>query len=127
MHRRANLALATLVLLAAFALLTAAGFPPHAGANGPAKPNSTQPQVVTVAIRNFTFVPETVTVHQGDTVMWTNEDAVSHTATEDTEKPAFDSGKIDTGGTWSYVVQKKGTYEYICTFHPNMTGKLVVQ
>jgi len=69
-----------------------------------------------------------VTVHAGETVEWKNDDIVPHTATADgqDQKPAFDSGTIHTGAAWRYVAQKKGTYNYICTLHPNMKGKLIV-
>jgi plastocyanin len=43
------------------------------------------------------------------------------------QKPVFDSGTIDTGAAWRYVVRKKGAYNYSCTLHPNMKGKLIVQ
>lgn len=90
---------------------------------------STIPGIVTVVIRDFKFDPFTVTVHQGDTVQWMNHDNVPHTATEDVEgkKPVFDSGNINTGTSWHYVAQKKGSYKYVCTLHPNMQGTLIVQ
>ena len=129
MHRKANLASATLVLSAALALIAAAGFPPPASAGRPANLASAPPKMVTVVIDEFKFEPAAVTVHTGDTVEWKNDDFVPHTATADGEaqKPAFDSGTIDTGAAWRYVAQKKGTYNYSCTFHPNMKGKLIVQ
>jgi plastocyanin len=37
--------------------------------------------VVTVEIREFKFEPETLTVHEGDTVVWKNDEIVPHTAT----------------------------------------------
>lgn len=98
--------------------------------------NSTNPAILevslppTVVIRGFKFKPETVTVRAGETVEWKNEDIVPHTATADAEvaqKPVFDSGTIDTGAAWRYVARKKGTYNYTCAYHPNMTGKLIVQ
>ena len=87
------------------------------------------PQVVTVTIRDFKFEPATVTVHEGDTVEWKNEDSALHTATADgqAEKPTFDSGSISKGATWRYVAGTKGTYNYTCTFHPQMKGQLIVQ
>jgi plastocyanin len=129
MHRKASLALATLVLSAALALIAAAGFPSPASAGRRANSASAPPKVVTVVIDEFKFEPAAVTVHAGDTVEWKNDDFVPHTATADSEaqKPAFDSGTIDTGAAWRYVARKKGTYNYSCTFHPNMTGKLIVQ
>ena len=129
MHRKPTLASATLVLLAALALIAATGFPSLASAGRPANSGSAQPQVVTVVIRGFKFEPPTVTVHAGDTVEWKNDDIVPHTATADgnPEKPAFDSGTIRTGASWRYVAQNKGTYNYICTLHPNMKRELIVQ
>ena len=85
------------------------------------------PPTVTVEIHNFAFQPANVTVHQGDTVEWKNEDGVAHTATATTPKPGFDSGSIQPGGTWHYKAQAKGTYNYICTIHPYMKGTLIVQ
>src|SRR5262245_11987695 len=129
MHRKASLASATLVLLAALALIAAAGFPSHASAGQPANSGSAPPKTVTVVIGGFKFEPATVTVHVGDTVEWKNDDIVAHTATADGEaqKPAFDSGTIHTGAAWRYVAREKGTYDYICTRHTNMKGKLIVE
>ena len=94
---------------------------------GRVKAGSDAPNVVTVEIHNFAFEPATVTVHPGDTVEWKNEDNVPHTATANTPKPGFDSGAIQPGGTWRYDAREKGTYDYICTFHPYMKGELIVQ
>src|SRR6516165_2497451 len=80
----------TLVLLAVLALMSAAGFPPHASAGRPANSQNASTKTVTVVIRAFKFDPKTVTVNPGDTVEWQNEDIVPHTATEDVAKPAFD-------------------------------------
>jgi len=126
MHRNTP-ASRTLVLLAVLALMPAAGFPPHASAGLPANSQSASTKTVTVVIRGFKFDPGTVTVNQGDTVEWKNEDIVPHTATEDVAKPAFDSGTIQVGAMWRYVARNKGTHNYTCTLHPNMEGKLIVQ
>ena len=129
MHPKSKLALATFVLSVPLALIAATGCRSDASARGQANSDSAAPKVVTVMIREFTFEPEILTVNEGDTVEWRNDDAVPHTATADGEadKPLFDSGNIQTGAAWRYAVQKKGTYDYICTLHPNMKGKLIVQ
>ena len=116
-----------IVLLAAFAVLAAMGFPSHASAGRPSSSASAEPKTVTVVIRRFKFEPATVTVNEGDTVEWKNDDVVPHTATEGVSKPSFDSGTIETGAAWRYITRNKGTYDYTCTFHPNMEGKLIVQ
>jgi plastocyanin len=129
MQRKLSLALATLVLLAALALIAAAGFQSHASAGRPTNSGSAPSKVVTVVIRKFKFEPAIVTVHAGETVEWKNDDIVPHTATanDEAQRPAFDSGSIQTGKAWRYVAQREGMYNYTCTFHPNMKGKLIVQ
>ena len=94
---------------------------------GGVEAGSVAPKVVTVEIRNFAFEPATVTVHPGDTVEWKNADSAPHTATAQSPKPGFDSGAIQSGAKWRYDTRDKGTYNYICTFHPYMKGTLIVQ
>jgi plastocyanin len=78
----------------------------------------------TVAMEGTGFVPQTITVKQGDRVVWVNRDPFPHTATA---KGAFDSKSIAAGKSWSYVARKPGEFAYICTFHPGMKGTLIVQ
>jgi amicyanin len=77
-----------------------------------------------VQIVDFAFTPAVVTVAVGDTVTWTNQDAVAHTATSTTG--AFDSGLLDQGESYSLTFTAAGTYPYLCTPHPGMTGTVVV-
>jgi amicyanin len=79
----------------------------------------------TVTIANFAFSPATVTVTAGDTITWTNDDAIVHTATSATG--AFDSGDLAPGDSYSVTFTTAGTYDYFCTPHPTMTGRIVVQ
>jgi plastocyanin len=125
---RSNPASATIVLLGTFVLIAAAAFLSDVSAEQSENSTST-PKVVTVLIREFKFEPATVTVHEGDTVEWKNNDIVPHTATADegTQKPAFDSGIIHKDAGWRFVTTKKGTYNYICRLHPNMKGQLIVR
>lgn len=75
-----------------------------------------------VEIRAFGFRPPRIVAAPGDSVVWTNHDMVPHTATS--KERAWDSGSIATGGTWILVVPPGGAGEYLCTFHPVMTGSL---
>jgi plastocyanin len=83
-------------------------------------------QTHTIAISRSRFQPPELIVNSGDTVEWKNSDIVPHTATS-TDSSAFDSGRIEVGGSWKYVTDKKGTYNYECSFHPNMQGRLLVK
>jgi nitrite reductase (NO-forming) len=61
----------------------------------------------------------------GTTVTWTNEDSVIHTVTS--VDGAFDSGFMREGDTWSYTFDEAGEFEYLCTPHPWMRAKVIVQ
>ncbi len=78
-----------------------------------------------VSIRDFAFAPKTVEVRVGDRVTWTNRDTVEHTATA--RNGSFDTGLLDEGQSRSVRFTVAGTYRYICTPHPNMTGTVVVR
>ena len=78
----------------------------------------------TVVIDGVQYSPATVTVKRGDSVTWVNKDPFPHTVTA---PGAFDSKNIAAGAKWKYVARKAGTYDYICTYHPNMKGVLKVE
>lgn len=83
-----------------------------------------------VAIDDFAFRPETLTVPAGTTVTWSNEDATSHTVTAgsgDAPDPqAFDLEVDEQGQTVSFTFDQAGTYAYYCELHPFMTGTIDV-
>jgi amicyanin len=78
-----------------------------------------------VKIDNFSFGPAELKVPVGTTVTWTNRDDIPHTAVS-TDK-LFKSKVLDTDEKFSFTFSKPGTYEYFCSIHPKMTGKVVVQ
>lgn len=78
-----------------------------------------------VTIENFAFSPATITVAIGTMITWTDQDSADHTVTS--INGVFDSGRISRGNTFSYTFNEKGEYDYYCTYHPNMTGKVIVQ
>ena len=73
------------------------------------------------------YSPDKITVVIGvnNTVTWTNNDASPHTVTAN--DGSFFSGNMATGGTFSYTFTSPGTYAYHCTYHPWMTGVVVVK
>ena len=80
-----------------------------------------------VKIDNYSFAPGTLTVRVGTTVTWINRDETPHTVVAQDAAHSFRSGGLDTDDKFSYTFDKAGTYAYICTVHPYMTGKVVVQ
>jgi plastocyanin len=62
-------------------------------------------------------------VKKGDVVEWKNDDLIPHTATS----PEFDSGALKSGQSWRHTFTKAGDFPYICTFHPQMKGVVIVK
>jgi plastocyanin len=75
-------------------------------------------------MKDVAFTPANITVHVGDRVAWTNGDIVAHTATS--QQGGFDVN-VPPGKRGSAVMGRPGSFDYICRYHPNMKGQIVVQ
>ena len=73
-----------------------------------------------VTIAGFAFAPATVTIQVGDSVTWTNEDSTPHTATAG--DGSFDTGQLANGDSEAVTFDTAGTFAYVCSIHPQMTG-----
>ena len=79
-----------------------------------------------IGIDNFQFTPPTLTVKAGTTITWVNDDDVPHLIVN-TEQRFKPSSVLDTGQRFAAKLDKPGTYNYYCSLHPMMQGKVVVQ
>ena len=77
-----------------------------------------------VLIQGMAYAPARVTVPAGTTIHWINRDTMGHTVTSSEGK--WDSGLLQPGESWSRHFDTPGTYPYVCTPHPFMTGTVVV-
>ena len=75
----------------------------------------------TVSIVNFTFSPSNLQIQVGDTITWTNNDSVGHTATSDAG--VWDSGFLEPGQTFSFTFTSTGIFPYHCSPHPVHDGE----
>lgn len=76
------------------------------------------------------YIPSKIVIKQGDSVTWVNEDAAFHSVTSgyyDEPSSLFDSGYLDPEGSFSFVFENIGTYDYFCTLHPWMKGQVIVE
>jgi amicyanin len=80
---------------------------------------------VAVAIDNFTFNPQKLTVKAGATVTWTNMDDIPHAVAAVNKQ--FRSKTLDTDDAYSFTFTTPGSYEYFCSLHPHMTGTIMVE
>lgn len=79
----------------------------------------------TVSIRDFSFAPVAMTVAPGTTVHWKNLDGEPHTVRS--VDSGFRSGPLDQNDSFTYKFDKPGTYRYVCSIHPQMTGTIIVK
>ena len=122
-HNSKRAAFAALAIVAAVLTAAVAGRTDQMSQATPTPGPTSAP--VAVKIVNFAFSPQKVVIPVGGSVTWTNKDDVAHTATA--SDTSFDSGNLANGQSWTHVFTKAGKYAYICTYHPNMTGTIVVQ
>jgi amicyanin len=78
-----------------------------------------------VMIDNFTFTPPELTVTVGTTVKWLNRDDIPHTVVD--KNKAFRSKALDTDDAYSFTFANAGTFDYFCSLHPHMVGKIIVK
>ncbi|MGO9398313.1 MAG: cupredoxin family copper-binding protein [Xanthobacteraceae bacterium] len=115
MSKTLRRALVAAALGAACAPFVAALLPPAGAQDAPAA----------VAIDNFTFDPQKLTVKAGTTVTWTNKDDIPHAIAAVNKQ--FRSKALDTDDAYSFTFTTPGSYDYFCSLHPHMTGTVVVE
>jgi plastocyanin len=78
-----------------------------------------------VTIVNFALSPAVSTIHQGDTVLWINQDLVHHLVSD--EGNEIDSSTLYEGYSYSHTFLNKGTFDYHCAFYPSVNGSIIVE
>lgn len=78
---------------------------------------------LSIEIKNGNFVPNSITIEVGDTIVWKNYDNTQHKISGG----QFSSGILEPGQTYSYTFEQTGVYEYSCEFHPGMEGTIIVK
>ena len=122
-------------ILAPFAVSNSTQFiplPPGANSEAVAMPNGTNGTNVIAALDARGFYP--VVIDSTDNVTYLNPNALY--AIDGTEKyinsgVLLPAGQIPPGippiTTFTATFKKAGTYDYICIFHPWMTGRIIVK
>jgi plastocyanin len=92
-------------------------------AQAPAGGGGTGSAPALVVEENFAFTPSQVTVKVGDTVTFENKDSAPHRVNIDGQ----DLGQQTTGQKVEWKATKAGTFPFVCSIHPAMTGQVTVQ
>lgn len=79
---------------------------------------------------NECYLPYSLEIRVGDTVLWSNDDTAAHTVSSGTPTDGmdgtFDSSLFMSGNTFEFTFDDAGTYPYFCMVHPWMAGEIVV-
>jgi Icc protein len=78
-----------------------------------------------IGIDNFSFTPPVLEVKAGTSVSWINKDDVPHLIAN-VQNRFKQSSVLDTDQRFTVTLGKPGTYDYFCSLHPKMQGRVVV-
>jgi len=73
-----------------------------------------------VNISGFTFIPDPITINQGDTIQWINLDNTTHTSTSGTPGApdgVWHSGNLSMGMSFKHAFTSPGVFTYFCIPH----------
>ena len=88
---------------------------------GPA-PSAAEQHVI--LMKDVAFDPKIRRARIGDTVRWDNQDIVAHTASARDRSFEVD---LLPGRSGAATLKVAGIFAYICRYHPNMTGEIIVE
>lgn len=83
-----------------------------------------------IPIQDFQFHPPTLIIETGTRVLWINYDVEPHDVVSGlpgVRDQRYLSNLLNPGGTFSFTFSEAGEYEYYCSIHPYMTGKIIVE
>jgi plastocyanin len=88
-------------------------------AGGAVAPAATE----SVSMEDDFFAPMKAKIGKGDRVTWTNEGNSDHTVKFEGEKNKV----VNPGEQTGRKFKEEGKFNYRCTLHPGMTGKVIVR
>ena len=87
-----------------------------------------------VFMQAIAFNPMEITIQAGESVTWTNQDIVPHTATSGNPGDAdfgaiFRSALLGQSGAFTHAFEDAGEFVYFCEVHPGMMrdAKVIVE
>ena len=83
-------------------------------------------QAVEVTMREYKFIPETLTIKVGTSVKWINNEKRTTHSILFTGPGGFESERLFSGEFFQRTFDKPGTYPYTCGPHPEMKGQVIV-
>ncbi|HEY1293596.1 MAG TPA: plastocyanin/azurin family copper-binding protein [Chloroflexota bacterium] len=90
-------------------------------------PRATPPAQPLVEVVDYGFSPEQLTLRLGASVTWTNDGNDGHDVTGSGPGGDWRSGPLAPSERYTRAFNLTGTYDYVCTIHPEMHGRIFVQ
>jgi len=84
------------------------------------------PTTVVVKQRDKSFVPHVVPVVKGSSVLFTNDDRLTHNIYSVDPAKKFEIGKYSQGASKKIVMDRTGRVELFCSIHTSMNGYVFV-
>jgi plastocyanin len=85
---------------------------------------SAQPHVDVI---DYGFSPQQISVQVGASITWTNDGEDGHDVTGSGPGGEWRSGPLAPSERYTRQFNLPGTFEYVCTIHPEMRGRVIVQ
>ncbi len=73
------------------------------------------------------FTPAEIIVSRGTTVSWHNRDTVAHNIKAVGDAFGVDAGRFGPGTSYSFTFTNTGNFDYTCTIHAGMDGRVRVE
>lgn len=85
---------------------------------------------IVVGIDKLKFETPELTVKAGDTVFWVNKEVMPHNVAFKkgiVSEKAVQGATLRKGQAWAATFHEAGVFDYFCTPHPFMRGKIIVE
>jgi len=91
------------------------------------RPTATPPALPQIDLVDNGYLPAQLLVQPGTTVVWTNSGGDAHDVTGNGPGGAWRSGSLAPSDRYQRPFALVGTYDFACSIHPEMRGRIVVQ
>lgn len=125
MNKKIIILVIVIIVVIISAILLKGYIKPYSLTGGENTPVNTQQTNNEINIQNFTFLPATLNALVGAEITWKQNDQAIHTIVSN--EGLFASNNLNSGDEFSFVFTKAGEYNYYCSIHPSMRGKIIVK
>jgi plastocyanin len=114
------------ILLVAFFIIQGCSKDDYGSNSG----NGGQPAENEIFLNASSFNPSNKTISIGTTIKWINKAGVIHnviSGTPGSPSGVFNSGDMGSNAEFTQRFDNAGTFDYYCSHHAGMTGRITVQ